>query len=150
MPAVDLSTEEVSDTLAAEHVVRVAFQDDQSTYLIPLGYVWLEGAFYGVMEGGRKSRMAAENPQVAYQVDTSCRTGLFEWTSVTGEGRFEVVSADAERQRALAALQGLIAHAPAWWQREQAPRIASGVLQVWKIVPLHCSGRRYAPPEDGA
>ena len=148
MPAHDLSSEEAIDVLAIEHLVRVAFLDGASSYLIPLGYVWSGSALYGVLEPGKKTRIAASNPSIAFQVDTSCTTGLFEWASVTGTGRFEVVASQEERQHAMSALQPVIAEAPEWWQEEQAPRVASGALQVWKIVPEKFDGRRYAPADD--
>lgn len=148
MPAHDLNSEEAIDVLANEHLVRMAFHDGASSYLIPLGYVWSDSALYGVMEPGKKTRIAASNPSVAFQVDTSCATGLFEWASVTGSGRFEVVTSQEERQQAMSALQPVIAEAPEWWQQEQAPRVASGALQVWKVVPEQFDGRRYAPTDD--
>jgi nitroimidazol reductase NimA-like FMN-containing flavoprotein (pyridoxamine 5'-phosphate oxidase superfamily) len=148
MPAEDLKAEEALEVLTNENLVRVAFRDGDSVYLIPLGYAWSGSVLYGVMEPGRKTQIAAENPKVAFQVDTSGKTGLFEWASVTGTGRFEVVSSGDERQEALAALQPAIAEAPAWWQNEQAPSMASGALQVWKIVPERFDGRRYVPPDN--
>jgi nitroimidazol reductase NimA-like FMN-containing flavoprotein (pyridoxamine 5'-phosphate oxidase superfamily) len=148
MPALDLSNEEIVEILAGEQLVRVAFHDGESGYLIPLGYVWLQAAFYGVLEPGRKTRIAAEHPTIVFQVDTASTTGLFEWSSVTGEGQFEIVTDQEECQRALSALQPIIAQAPDWWRSEQALRIASGALQVWKITPTRTGGRRYVPPSD--
>jgi nitroimidazol reductase NimA-like FMN-containing flavoprotein (pyridoxamine 5'-phosphate oxidase superfamily) len=146
MPVRELMNEEVNNLLAGEHVVRVAYQDESCPYLIPLGYVWMRNALYGVMEQGRKTQIAEENPRVAFQVDTSCRTGLFEWGSVTGEGQFQVVVDAEERNEALSALQPVIAQAPDWWQREQAPRMAAGSLLVWKLTPIRATGRQYEPP----
>jgi nitroimidazol reductase NimA-like FMN-containing flavoprotein (pyridoxamine 5'-phosphate oxidase superfamily) len=103
---------------------------------------------YGVMEPGKKTRISAKNPSVGFQVDTSCTTGLFAWASITGTGLFEVVISPEERKQAMAALQPVIAEAPEWWQKEQAPRVASGALQVWRIVPKILDGRRYAPADD--
>jgi nitroimidazol reductase NimA-like FMN-containing flavoprotein (pyridoxamine 5'-phosphate oxidase superfamily) len=130
--------------LAACNVVRIAFRDGNSSYLIPLGYVWLDGALFGVTDPGRKTALAAEDPRVAFQVDTSMETGLFAWDSVTGQGRFEVVDDEHEKQRALAALQSFIATAPDWWWREQSARMAAGELLVWRLRPESMSGVRYA------
>ncbi len=58
MPAHDLSSEEAIDVLANERLVRVAFLDGASSYLIPLGYVWSGSTLYGVMEPGKKTRIA--------------------------------------------------------------------------------------------
>jgi len=148
MPRYDLSAEEAIEVLAGGTLVRVAFHDGEAPYLIPLGYVWLDSALFGVAELGRKTRMAESNPTVAFQVDTSAETGVFEWESATGEGTFRVVEGDVEKQQVLAALQPVIAQAPDWWQREQAPRMAAGSLLVWRITPTRISGCRYAPPAD--
>ena len=148
MPAYDLGRDEISQILADEWVVRVAFNDGESLYLIPLGYVWLRSSFCGVTEAGQKTRIADQNPLVAFQVDTSSATGLFDWRSVTGEGRFRIVANDEAQQEVLSGLQPVIAQAPSWWQREQAPRLASGELKVWNITPTRIHGRRFGPSED--
>lgn len=145
MPRQPLSEDECVRLLAREALVRVAFHDETSLYLIPLGYVWLRGALHGVTERGRKTRVAEANSNVAFQVDSSAHTGLWKWDSVTGEGSFELVASDAEKQQVLSGLQPVVAQAPEWWRQDQAARIAAGTLLVWKIVPTRVSGCRYAP-----
>ena len=149
MPRQALDNDENIRVLAKERLVRVAFQDGRSAYVIPLGYVWLDGALFGVAEAGRKTELAEANPVVAFQVDTSIKTGLWEWESVTGRGRFEIAGTE-ERAQAIAALQPVIAEAPDWWRREQVPRMAAGKLIVWKLTPTSTSGCRYAPPSEVA
>jgi uncharacterized protein len=148
MPRSSMSHEDSQRVLAQQNLVGVAFRDGGSVYLIPLGYVWLGSALYGVTEAGRKTEIAAQNPTVAFQVDTSARTGLWEWESVTGEGQFAIVGG-AEKQAAISALQSVIAQAPDWWRREQAPRMASGQLLVWRIRPSQVDGCRYSPGPEG-
>jgi nitroimidazol reductase NimA-like FMN-containing flavoprotein (pyridoxamine 5'-phosphate oxidase superfamily) len=149
VPRQALDNDEKIEVLAKERLVRIAFQEGRSSYVIPLGYVWLNGALFGVAEAGRKTELAEVNPMVAFQVDTSIETGLWEWESVTGTGRFEIAGTE-EKARAMAALQSVIAEAPDWWRREQAPRMAAGKLLVWKLTPTSTSGCRYAPPREGA
>jgi len=134
--------------LANEQLVRVAFRDQDVLYLIPLGYVWLRSALYGVADRGRKTDIASRNPVIAFQVDTAMNTGLWEWESVTGEGTFALVDG-TEKQEALSALQSAIAKAPDWWLREQGPRMAAGALVVWRIRPTQIAGCRYAPGKGG-
>jgi len=119
-----------------------------AVYLIPLGYVWRLSALYGVTEPGRKTRLAAASPRVAFQVDTAVRTGLFEWESVTGSGSFEMVDDEDEKRAALEELLALAADAPPWWRDEQGPRMASGHLLVWRIRPDRMTGARYIPPTE--
>jgi len=148
MPRTSLNHEDCARVLAGEQLVRIAFRDQESVYLIPLGYVWLHSALYGVADVGRKTEMAQRNPIVAFQVDTSARTGLWEWGSVTGDGHFQLVDG-SEKQEALSALQPVIADAPDWWRREQGPKMASGALVVWRLRPTQVAGCRYAPGEPG-
>lgn len=142
MPRAPIDDAAIRETLAGQQVVRVAFRSEDCPYLIPLGYVWIDAALYGVTDRGLKTRLAEADPRVAFQVDTSAETGVFEWTSVTGEGTFAVVEG-AESQAALAALQPVIAAAPDWWRAEQGPKLAAGTLLVWRIRPTRLSGCRY-------
>lgn len=149
MPRSSLTPDDCSRVLANEQLVRVAFRNQEVLYVIPLGYVWIRSALYGVADRGRKTEMASRDPGVAFQVDTAMQTGLWEWESVTGEGVFDLVDG-TERQEALGALQPVIAKAPDWWRREQGPRMAAGALVVWRIRPTHIAGCRYAPRTGGA
>lgn len=148
MPRRDLSKDECLEVLTQEHLIRVAFSDDSDLYLIPLGYVYSASALYGVGETGRKITIAKDHPRVCFQVDTSDKTGLFEWKSVMGAGNFEIVSNAEEKQRALGALQPAIMQAPDWWRQEQMLKMGSGSLLVWKITPERLSGCAYEPPES--
>jgi len=148
MPRTPLSDAECRRVLAGERVVRVTFHDHGSLYLIPLGYVWLDSALYGVTDNGRKTETAARQPLVAFQVDTSAHSGIWEWESVTGEGRFELVEG-SDRQKVFMALQPIIEEAPDWWRQEQAPKLAAGTLVTWRIQPVHMAGRRYGPAGGG-
>ena len=145
MPRLEIGNKECIRVLARQHLVRVAFLSPEAPYLIPLGYVWLDGALYGVTEAGYKTRLATANPTVAFQVDSALETGLWEWESVTGTGTFALAS-EQQRAKALAALQPMLTEAPDWWRQEQMPRMAAGVLLVWKLTPATMSGCRYVPP----
>lgn len=146
MPRVSMSEAEATHLLETCELLRVAFYDGDDPYLIPLGCVWHDGALYGVTEPGRKTEIAARNARVAFQTDTALRTGLFEWESVTGEGRFDIVSDPSEMRVAMAKLQSFVATAPEWWRDEQGPRMAAGELLVWRIRPTMRTGVRYVRP----
>jgi len=141
-----MSQDEVARLLETCDLLRVAFLDGTDTYLIPLGCVWHDGALYGVADAGRKTEIAAQHPRVAFQFDTARQTGLFEWESLTGEGDFEVVTDPIEIGSAMTKLQLFVASAPDWWRQEQAPRMASGQLLVWRIRPRVTTGVRYVQP----
>ena len=146
MPRVPMSDGDAKHLLETCDLLRVAFHDGTAPYLLPLGCVWHDGALYGVTDSGRKTEIASENSRVAFQTDTSRQTGLFEWESVTGEGRFELVTEPTEIGQAMAKLQPFVASAPDWWREEQAPKMAAGELLVWRIRPGTVTGVRYVRP----
>lgn len=148
MSAFELAESEIKDILASEKVVRVAFSEASSTYLIPLGFVWLHSALHGITEFGKKTQCAKENSHVAFQVDTSAETGIFQWRSVSGEGEFEIVADDELRGEVFKAFGPMMAQAPNWWILEQGPKVSSGSLQVWRIRPTRISGRGFGPASD--
>lgn len=145
MPRTDLDHTATLEVIAASELVRVAFRDGDTSYVLPFGYTWMDGCMYGVTDPGRKTELAAANPTVAFQIDTSLRSGLFEWDSVTGQGWFDIVEDPAERGRVLSSLQDFAASAPAWWRDEQVARAASGALLAWRLTPHSMTGARYAP-----
>jgi nitroimidazol reductase NimA-like FMN-containing flavoprotein (pyridoxamine 5'-phosphate oxidase superfamily) len=146
MPRVPIPISAAERVLETGELVRVCFRDNDSVHLIPLGYVWLDGALYGVTEAGRKTELASANPRVTFQVDTSRETGLFEWESVMGHGDFELVTSPQERAAAIVQLEAFVARAPGWWKAEQGPKLASGQLLVWRVRPAVLTGVRFGPP----
>jgi len=146
MPQQALTKDEVAQVLAGEMIVRVAFSEEPFPYVIPFGYVYLKSLLYGITAPGRKTQIAERNSHVGFQVDTSLRSGPWEWRSVTGEGQFEMVEAQEECKEALAALEPLISSAPRWWQDEIRPLVARGIVQVWRITPGRLAGVQYVMP----
>jgi nitroimidazol reductase NimA-like FMN-containing flavoprotein (pyridoxamine 5'-phosphate oxidase superfamily) len=137
----DLSQTEIEELLGSERVVRIALHAGGKRYLVPLGYVWLDGFLWFVSMEGRKIRMAALQPKVAFQVDTSARTGVFEWRSVTGEGTIEAVTDAAEIERIRSALFGRFPDIPDWMAAEYSQRDRGGLLRWFRIRPTRMTGR---------
>ena len=144
-----MTPEEMSELLSSQRVVRIAFDTNDERYLIPLGYVWEEHALYSVTTRGRKTRMAAVNLNVAFQVDDSCETRLFTFKSVTGAGIFEIVSDAGEIERIMPLVASRFRDTPDWVQAEWASQWASGELVLVRIRPLTMSGICYAQPDGG-
>jgi nitroimidazol reductase NimA-like FMN-containing flavoprotein (pyridoxamine 5'-phosphate oxidase superfamily) len=42
----DLTTQEIEAVLQQQRIVSVAFANEHDIYLIPLGYVWVDGALW--------------------------------------------------------------------------------------------------------
>jgi len=145
----NMTSEEILEFLSTQRVVRIAFDTNDERYLIPLGYVWHENALYSMTKRGRKTRMAAVNPRVSFQVDDSCETRLFTYKSVTGEGVFEIVTDAGEIERVMPVLASRFPDTPDWVQAESATWWANGELAFVRLRPRVTSGICYAPSDAG-
>ncbi len=137
----NLSQTEIEELLASGRVVRIALFAGGERYLVPVGYLWLDGFLWFVSMEGKKTRMAAMQPRVVFQVDTSAQTGVFEWRSVIGEGRIEAVTEIVEIERIRPALFGRFPDIPAWMAAEYEERGREGLLRWFRIRPEHMTGR---------
>ncbi len=137
----DLTHTEIEKLLTSERVVRIALFADGERYLVPVGYLWRDSFLWFVSMEGKKTRMAALQPRVAFQVDTSAQTGVFEWRSVIGQGRIEAVTDTAEIERIRPALFGRFPDIPAWMAAEYEERGREGLLRWFRIRPEHMTGR---------
>ncbi|MDA2914295.1 pyridoxamine 5'-phosphate oxidase family protein [Acidobacteriia bacterium AH_259_A11_L15] len=142
----ELSKGEVEEFLGEQWIVRIDFGAFGERYLVPLGYVWFEGALCAVTTHGRKTRMAKANPQVSFQVDDSAATGPFRWKSVSGEGTFEFVTDPGEIDRISPLLFGRFTDVPEWAQKEYAEKQASGQLVWVRVRPTIMTGRMSTDP----
>ena len=141
----ELTAAEIDRVLADERVMRVAFEAGGERYLVPLGFVHHRGALYAMTTHGRKTRMAAANPRVSFQTDTSSRTGLFSWHSVSGEGSFEIVTDPAEVDAVSALLAARFDDMPDWMVDEYAEHLRHGRAVFVRIRPSALAGRRSEP-----
>lgn len=141
-----LTHEEMQAFLQRERILRLGLDADGKRYLVPLGYVWLDGLLCCVTLPGRKTQMIERNPRVSFQVDDSATRGVFDWTSVTGEGSVELVGDPARAQEILRAFLGRFADMPEWAARQYEDRVKIGALVFLEIRVLGMSGRAGAPP----
>src|SRR4029453_19626860 len=73
----ELTTTEVDELLTRERAIRIGFDANNEGYLVPLGFIWHEGALYAITTQGRNTRMAAANPKDCFKIETSSRTSLY-------------------------------------------------------------------------
>ncbi len=141
----ELSPEEIEQLLRLQRLVRVAFSADGRLYLVPLGYVWLDDALHLMTSVGQKTAMAAANRRVAFQVDDAAEHGMIGWSSVTGEGEWEIVHAKRAQTTIGAALIARFPELLTWATRETLAKGASGSLVFARIKPLWMTGRAFLP-----
>jgi hypothetical protein len=141
----ELSRSEVDKLLREERIVRVGFEANGQRYLVPLGFVFHRGALYAMTTHGRKTRMAATNPDVSFQIDTSARTGPFSWHSVSGEGTFEIVTDPSEIDAVSPLLTSRFPDMPDWMQAEYAAKQERGEVVIVRLRPSQMTGRISEP-----
>ncbi|WP_028998215.1 pyridoxamine 5'-phosphate oxidase family protein [Azohydromonas australica] len=141
-----LTHEEMHAFLQRERILRLGLDADGERYLVPLGYVWLDGCICCVTLPGRKTQMLGRNPRVSFQMDDSATRGVFDWTSVSGEGLVEFVGDPARAQEILRVFLARFADMPQWAARQYEERVMAGTLVFLQITVLGMSGRIGAPP----
>ena len=148
MPDYELTEEQCIALIRAQTVVRIAFDANRERYLIPLGYVWFEGALCGMTDEGRKTQMASANPHVSFQLDNSAETGPFGWQSVTGEATFEVIADADVIERLAPSVFDRFSDGPAWALAELGVKAEQGKAVFYQLTPRSLSGRAFTekPP----
>jgi uncharacterized protein len=146
MPHYELTREEIEKVLRDERVMRVGFDVGPDRFLVPHGYLWHDGALYGMTTRGRKTEMGTRNPQVSFQVDTSATTGLFTWSSVSGAGGFALVTDTKEIDTISPLLFARFPDMPDWMQAEYAEKQRKNEVVYVRIRPTRMTGRRHSPP----
>jgi nitroimidazol reductase NimA-like FMN-containing flavoprotein (pyridoxamine 5'-phosphate oxidase superfamily) len=140
-----LEQSEIERVLREERVVRVAFSAPGEHHLVPVFFVWHEHALHGVTTAGLKTRLGAENSTVAFQVDSSAHTRVWEWDSVSGGGTFELLQDQGVIQTFIPLLQKKLTDAPPWavFSRPDLVEIlpSTGLLP-WRIIPSRLAGRQ--------
>jgi uncharacterized protein len=131
--------------LERRRIVRLAFHSDGRSYLLPLGYVWLERAIFVVSVEGTKTRMAEANSRVAFQVDDAEGGRLARWASVTGEGVWELVAEPEVRARVRDELLRRFPELADWGRSEFQAKGSEGRLLVARITPDWMTGRAFEP-----
>jgi nitroimidazol reductase NimA-like FMN-containing flavoprotein (pyridoxamine 5'-phosphate oxidase superfamily) len=142
-----LGRAEIERVLTEQRTVYVGFAAGEERYLIPIGYVWLDGCLCGFTSRGRKTRLAQADPRVSFQVDTSATTGHFSWSSVTGAGTFEVIEERADIEKLFPLMASRVADAPDWLNDYVTKLFAAGQMVAWRIRPSSITGVKVVPPD---
>ena len=85
----DLTTTEMHDLLARNHVGRIAYSFHDRVDIEPISYVFGDGAFHMRTEPGSKLATLAHAPWAAFEVDEV--EGPFDWRSVVAHGSVYVL-----------------------------------------------------------
>ena len=97
----ELTEKECEQVLQSQHYGHLGCSDDGEPYVVPVTYLFRNGAVFGQTEEGKKIDIMRKNPRVCMQVE-HIRTG-FDWESVQCFGRFGEVT-DAKEAHAVSLL----------------------------------------------
>ena len=139
----ELTRDEIELLMREQRTIRVAFSVPGRLYLLPLGYVWLDGALHLMTTAGQKTEMASASGRVAFQLDDSAEKGMLGWSSVTGEGEWEIVADGATQKMIAAALIARFPELREWAAREASVKESAGALLFARIKPVWITGRAF-------
>jgi nitroimidazol reductase NimA-like FMN-containing flavoprotein (pyridoxamine 5'-phosphate oxidase superfamily) len=141
----EIGQKEIERVLTEQREVRIGFAAGEERYLIALAYVWLDGCLCGVTARGRNTRLAQLNPRVAFQVDTSATTGPYTWSSVTGQGTFEVIEEREQIEKLERLIEQRFADTLDWLLDHGAKEEGAEEMVYWRIHPCALSGVELSP-----
>src|SRR6195952_2636408 len=95
----ELSELEIETLLKQQVIGRIACHADDTTYIVPINYVYNGTCIYGHSSIGKKIEMMRKNPEVCFEVDDI--KSVFRWQSVIAWGRFEEITDSNEMERAM-------------------------------------------------
>jgi nitroimidazol reductase NimA-like FMN-containing flavoprotein (pyridoxamine 5'-phosphate oxidase superfamily) len=94
-----LSNDEIEATLRRHRVGRIGCSANDRPYVVPITYAYDGECVYAYSALGRKIEVMREQPLVCFEVDEVDDDA--SWRSVIAEGRYEELTEEEERRRAL-------------------------------------------------
>ncbi len=103
-----LNQDETRALLNEAPIGRLGCVVDGGPYVVPVNYVFHDDSIYVHSLPGRKIKALRANPRVCLQVDDI--QDAYHWRSAIAFGRYEEVSDDGERRRAMRRLLARFPH----------------------------------------
>lgn len=77
----ELEAREMDDLLARVHTGRLGVWTGEQVYVVPVGFVWLDGSIWFHSAEGAKTRALLDHPECCFEVDVYDEATA-DWTSV--------------------------------------------------------------------
>ena len=121
----ELAAGQIEQVLHEQVIGRIGCHARGRTYVVPITYVYADGAIVGHTGAGLKVEMMRENPNVCFEVEDLRH--LPRWSSVIAQGRYEELEGDAA-ERALQQLVARLGASPP--ARDARPGQGAGVWET--------------------
>ena len=102
----NLNPEEIENVLHSQLLGRIGCHTDNTTYIVPISYVYDGEYIYAHTHLGMKISIMRKNPEVCFEVENM--SNMANWKSVICWGEFEEVTNKTDRHMALEKLQDRI------------------------------------------
>lgn len=94
-----LNADEIEDLLKGQIIGRIGCHADDTTFIVPISYVYDGEYLYAHTREGLKLRLMRKNPKVCFEVDLM--QDMANWKSVIAFGEFEELTDPADRIKGL-------------------------------------------------
>jgi uncharacterized protein len=94
-----LDSKQIEDVLTRQVVGRIGCSAGGITYVVPISYAYDGEYIYGHTMDGMKIDMMRKNPEVCFEVEDM--KDMANWKSVISWGKFEELSDQTDRNKAL-------------------------------------------------
>ena len=131
-----LNEEEIVHVLSANVIGRIGCYADGKIYVVPVAYLYDDGALLGHTIRGMKTEMLKKNPKCCFEVDSMQNMG--NWQSVIAWGTFEELEGD----EAESALKKLISQLMPL-MKSQNSQPTHGIDPLLKLEALHFKATVY-------
>jgi len=98
----NLSETEIESLLKKQVIGRIACHADGAIYIVPTNYVYDGTHIISHSAAGKKIEMMRKNPEVCFEVEEI--QSIFRWQTVIAWGKFEEITNQEERERAMQSL----------------------------------------------
>lgn len=94
-----LNTIEIEDLLKSQVIGRIGCHADNTTFIVPISYVYDGESIYAHTKEGLKLNLMRKNPDVCFEVDEM--KDMANWKSVIAWGDFQELKDSSERNKGL-------------------------------------------------
>jgi nitroimidazol reductase NimA-like FMN-containing flavoprotein (pyridoxamine 5'-phosphate oxidase superfamily) len=95
----NLTTAQIAYVLQRELIGRIGCSADNEVYVVPIAYAFDGKYIYAHSREGMKIEMMRKNPDVCFEVDRI--ENMRNWTSIIVRGKFQELTREIDRTRAL-------------------------------------------------